>query len=141
MTTPYLGQAFEEVAEEFLIMLNKKGALPFRFLEIGRWWEKGEEIDRIAFSRESREALFCEMKWKDLSLREAEQIVEKLREKAEKTIDEKFAGVEKEIGNVKEHLKKVDKKIDETKSGQEIILEAVLDRNRTERRIPGDGKN
>jgi len=78
----YFGRAFEEVAEEFLIKLNKKGALPFRFLEIGRWWEKEEEIDRIAFSRESRDALFCEVKWRDLSRREAEQIVEKLREKA-----------------------------------------------------------
>lgn len=87
----YFGLAFEAVAGEFLVLLNKNGGLPFTFLEIGRWWDKGEEIDRIAFNKASREALFCEVKWKDLSLRDAEQILEKLKEKAGK-VQGKWAG-------------------------------------------------
>lgn len=78
----YFGKTFENVAEEFLINLNKKGVLPFKFMEIGRWWGKGEEIDLIAFNKATREALFCEVKWKDLHQQEAEQITEKLKEKA-----------------------------------------------------------
>lgn len=77
----YFGKTFENVAEEFLISLNKEGRLPFRFMEIGRWWDKGEEIDLIAFNKATREALFCEVKWKDLTRREAEQVVERLKEK------------------------------------------------------------
>ncbi|AKB34485.1 Archaea bacterial proteins of unknown function [Methanosarcina siciliae HI350] len=78
----YFGKTFENVAEEFLINLNKKGMLPFKFTEIGRWWDKGEEIDLIAFNKATGEALFCEVKWKDLRQRGTEQITEKLKEKA-----------------------------------------------------------
>ena len=77
----YFGKAFEAIAEEFLISLNKKGELPFKFSEIGRWWDKGEEIDLIAFNKATREALFCEVKWKDLTRWEALRVVEKLKEK------------------------------------------------------------
>lgn len=62
----YFGKAFEKIAEEFLIKLNKKGELPFKFLEIGRWWDKGEEIDLIAFNKATKEALFCEVKWRGI---------------------------------------------------------------------------
>jgi len=80
----YFGTAFEGVAKEFLIDINKKDALPFRFLNIGRWWDKDVEIDLIAFNKKSRDALFCEVKWKHLTRHEAEQVIERLKEKAGK---------------------------------------------------------
>jgi AAA+ ATPase superfamily predicted ATPase len=80
----YFGKAFENIAEEFLVSLNRQNRLPFKFLEIGRWWDKGEEIDIIAFNKATREALFCEVKWKDLTRWEAVQVVEKLKEKTVK---------------------------------------------------------
>jgi len=45
-----------------LIDLNKNNQLPFKALKIGRWWDKGEEIDLVALS-ENGEYLFCECKW------------------------------------------------------------------------------
>jgi AAA+ ATPase superfamily predicted ATPase len=87
----YFGTAFESVAKEFLIAINKKDGengisgkdgLPFRFLDIGRWWDKDAEIDLIGFNKTTREILFCEVKWKNLTRNEAEQIIRKLKEKA-----------------------------------------------------------
>lgn len=80
----YFGLAFEGVAKEFLIYLNKKAALPFRFLNIGRWWNKDAEIDLIAFDDKNRNAIFCEVKWKHLTQHEAEHIVNGLKEKVGK---------------------------------------------------------
>ncbi len=79
----YFGYAFEDVARELLIGLNKKEKLPFRFTGIGNWWKKGEEIDLIAFNKETREALFCEVKWKDLSEKEASSVICRLQAKSE----------------------------------------------------------
>jgi AAA+ ATPase superfamily predicted ATPase len=80
----YFGYAFEDVAKEMLITLNKRQKLPFRFTGIGKWWKKETEIDLIAFDKSSRNALFCEVKWKNLSGREALSIIEGLKEKAKK---------------------------------------------------------
>jgi AAA+ ATPase superfamily predicted ATPase len=56
--------------------------LPFKFSEIGTWWEKEREIDIVAFNREEKKILFCEVKWQDLSKKEAEEILENLKDKA-----------------------------------------------------------
>lgn len=56
---------FERVCLEQLWYLNKLGSLPFRFMKAGRWWNGREEIDIVALSRESREALFCECTYTD----------------------------------------------------------------------------
>ena len=84
----YFGTTFEGVAREFLIGLNKKGVLPFKFLNIGRWWDKDTEIDLIAFNDKrkhtNRDAIFCEVKWKHLTKQEAEHIINGLKEKAGK---------------------------------------------------------
>lgn len=79
----YLGWVFEEIGREFLIRLNKKGKLPFRFTKIGRWWHKGEEIDLLALDDRGRKALFVEVKWKELGEREARGILKDLERKAE----------------------------------------------------------
>lgn len=80
----YFGYAFEDVAKEVLIMLNKQQKLPLRFMGIGKWWKKDTEIDLIAFDRSSHDALFCEVKWKHLSEKEAISMMEKLKEKTKK---------------------------------------------------------
>jgi len=79
----YLGLAFEGIAKQFLVRLNMDGKLPFRFTRIGRWWRKGEEIDLVALNERERKALFVEVKWKDLSEREARGILKDLERKAE----------------------------------------------------------
>ncbi|EEB73759.1 archaeal ATPase, fused to C-terminal DUF234 domain protein [Thermococcus sp. AM4] len=79
----YLGFAFEEIARQFLIELNRGGKLPFKFTKIGRWWKKGEEIDLVALKERGKNALFVEVKWKDLSEREARGILKDLERKAE----------------------------------------------------------
>lgn len=116
----YFGTAFESVAKEFLIAINKKdgedgksgkdkkdrkGGLPFRFLEIGRWWDKDVEIDLIGFNKTTREILFCEVKWKNLTKNEAEHIMRKLKEKAVKVKGkwiEHYCLIAKEIGHKEE---------------------------------------
>lgn len=80
----YFGYAFEDVAKEMLIILNKRQKLPFRFTTIGKWWKKETEIDLIAFDKSNRNALFCEVKWKHLSEREALSIIEDLKKKSKK---------------------------------------------------------
>lgn len=79
----YLGGVFEDVAKEFILRLNRAGKLPFRLAKISRWWRKGEEVDLVALDERSRKALFVEVKWKDLSEREAMGILKDLERKAE----------------------------------------------------------
>ncbi|EEB73888.1 ATP-binding protein [Thermococcus sp. AM4] len=80
----YLGEVFERVGKEFLIRLNRKGVLPFRFTKIGRWWDRGEEIDLVALNSLSGEAGFFEVKWKDMSARDAEKVLKRLEKKSAK---------------------------------------------------------
>ncbi len=77
----YLGEVFEDVAREFLILVNGSD-LPFGFTKIGRWWDKKEEIDLVAINSLNGDAGFFEVKWRELTTREAERILKKLREKA-----------------------------------------------------------
>jgi len=77
----FVSLEFERIAKEFLIELNKKDGLPFRFGKIGRWWYKDKEIDLVAFNEKSREIFFCEVKWrKDMN---AKVLYNELKEKAE----------------------------------------------------------
>ncbi|NJE54470.1 ATP-binding protein [Thermococcus sp. 21S9] len=78
----YLGEVFERVGKEFLIRLNQKGVLPFRFTKIGRWWDKGEEIDLVALNSLSSDAGFFEVKWKDMNARDAENVLRRLEKKS-----------------------------------------------------------
>ena len=79
----YLGWVFEEIAKQFLIELNKRKELPFRFTKLGRWWHRGEEIDLVALNEREKKALFVEVKWKDLSKREAKRVLKELERKSE----------------------------------------------------------
>ncbi len=79
----YLGFTFEKLAKSFLIRLNAMDLLPFRFTKIGKWWYKQEEIDWIALNDKEKKALFVEVKWGDLSLRNVKKILKDLEKKSE----------------------------------------------------------
>ena len=79
----YLGGIFEDVARQFLIELNRAGRLPFRFMKIGRWWHKNEEIDLVALNEREKKALFVEVKWKCLSEEGVRRVLKGLERKAE----------------------------------------------------------
>ena len=81
----YVGEIFEDIAKEILIELNKNNKLPFKFSKIGRWWHKGEEIDLIALNENERKALFVEVKWKELRVKEVHGIFKDLERKSELT--------------------------------------------------------
>ncbi|MCG7848335.1 MAG: ATP-binding protein [ANME-2 cluster archaeon] len=84
----HIGKRFEIISREFLIDKNK---IPFEYDTIGRQWgkikgaPKGQntyEIDIVALNSDSKEILFVECKWKDLSLKQAEDILIDLQEKS-----------------------------------------------------------
>ncbi|MGQ4834285.1 MAG: ATP-binding protein [Candidatus Asgardarchaeia archaeon] len=78
----YLGLVFEEIAKQFLIRLNKESKLPFTFTKIGKWWHKNKEIDIVALSNDKKEAIFVEVKWKDLKEKEARTVLRELERNA-----------------------------------------------------------
>jgi len=59
----YIGPVYEDIAQQILRTMMAKGDLPFRLPYAGRWWEKNEEIDLVAFHPETKEILFGECKW------------------------------------------------------------------------------
>lgn len=75
----YLGKAFEEIAKEFIIELDDKGALPFEIKRIGRWWHRDKEIDLVITS--DHKIILTEVKWKEIKRKEAEIILENLKQK------------------------------------------------------------
>lgn len=58
----FMGSVFEKVAKQYLLRLKSQGQAPFHFLKIGRWWEKSEEIDLVAYDQENH-VLIGECKW------------------------------------------------------------------------------
>lgn len=67
----FVGRAFEDIAREFLSKNYK----------VGKWWYKDVEIDVVGIRK--GEVAFFEVKWKDLSYREALKILKRLEEKSE----------------------------------------------------------
>ncbi|MCX9074300.1 MAG: DUF234 domain-containing protein, partial [Candidatus Methanoperedens sp.] len=78
----YFGKAFEKLAAEFFIEMNRKGLLDFEFMDIGRWWYRNEEIDLIALNGEKKEIFFFECKWSSLNAYEVEILLAELKRKA-----------------------------------------------------------
>jgi len=66
---------FEDLAREFLLLKR-----PFEFETLGRWWFRGDEIDIVALGRDT--ASLIEVKWKDLSERDARRILKELEGKS-----------------------------------------------------------
>jgi len=59
----YMGFVFEKICRQFLIRMIEKGSMDYQ--RIGRWWHDEHEIDLVALSDSTKEALFAECKWKD----------------------------------------------------------------------------
>ncbi|AEH24538.1 ATP-binding protein [Pyrococcus yayanosii] len=76
----YMGTVFESLVRKPGVFLRLTG---FRFTKLGRWWHKNEEIDVVALDGEEERALLVEVKWKDLTAREARGILKDLERKAE----------------------------------------------------------
>ena len=79
----YMGMVLEDVILESIAELRRAGIVKPRPEKYGRWWRSGDEIDLVVWNGES--AQFVEVKWGTLAPREAERILEKLREKSKKT--------------------------------------------------------
>jgi len=76
----YIGKLFESMAEDLFFEFNREGLLPFQFDTIGSWWDKGEEIDLVAYQKAGPSILFCECKWQDRV--NAEKLLVQLKKKA-----------------------------------------------------------
>ena len=61
----YVSLAFEEVCRQYLRRENRNGALPFRVTKIGRWWNKADELDIMAFDAKKENFLLGECKYKN----------------------------------------------------------------------------
>ena len=66
---------FEDLAREFLLLKR-----PVEFETLGRWWFRGEEIDIVALGKDT--ASLIEVKWKDLSERDARRVLKELENKS-----------------------------------------------------------
>ena len=86
----YVGFAFEQIAKEFIISTKEFNFTPleknanFRsimgFTKIGRWWHKDKEIDFVALNENTKEILFCEVKYRNKKT--DVEVLSDLREKA-----------------------------------------------------------
>lgn len=83
----YMGIQFEQMCRQYLMRKNAEGKLPFKVLNIGRWWgnnphkKREEEIDIIACNMIKKQAIFGECKFKNELL--GEEVYNALEEKAE----------------------------------------------------------
>ena len=71
----YIGRHFERIIIEIIPELFGN-----KYPKVGRWWEKGEEIDVVALNENSHQILFCECKWS--SNIDPKKLVKKLLEKS-----------------------------------------------------------
>ncbi|MFZ2455321.1 MAG: ATP-binding protein [Candidatus Altiarchaeia archaeon] len=74
----HTGKAFEDICREYL---TKENNAPFPLERIGGWWHREREIDIAATSVKEKSILYAECKWKNLKKKEAEKIIEELKEK------------------------------------------------------------
>lgn len=86
----YVGTRFEDIVKE--VLTSGDTTLPFKPERMGRQWGRipGKpassnqyEIDLVGLNEHTGDILFCECKWKDLSIKDAREIIEELKEKAE----------------------------------------------------------
>ena len=105
----YAGHMFEVLVED--LIRTKYALKQFSFSEIGRWLHVGEEIDIVALNDASKDIVFVECKWQNLSHKDAKRVLFDLQEKS-KHVEwnpgkrkEHFAVFAKKIEG-KEHLRK-----------------------------------
>lgn len=78
----FLGDAFEDISREFILESYRKDILPFEISKIGKWWQRNEEVDIVTLDEKEKEVGFFECKWSALNEKEANKIIEKLKNKA-----------------------------------------------------------
>lgn len=61
----YTSYAFEEVCRQYLRRKNRQNELPFYFTQIGRWWNKTDELDIMAMDNRKKEFIIGECKYKN----------------------------------------------------------------------------
>lgn len=54
---------YERVAQEILLNASLSNRIPMKIEEVGRWWDKNEEIDIVGVNSETNEILLGEVKW------------------------------------------------------------------------------
>jgi AAA+ ATPase superfamily predicted ATPase len=108
----YLGKRFEIFVRDDLFNYIP---LSNRFDRIGKWWHRDKEIDLVALNEKSREILFIECKWKDMSSRDAKRELGKLEEKSEHVL---YDSNRKDFGLI---AKSIDKKEDLRQSGYLVM--------------------
>jgi len=59
----FVGFIFEDICIQKLRRLNRNNKLPFKAQSLGRWWDRKDEIDIVAFDSKGS-FLFCECKWR-----------------------------------------------------------------------------
>jgi AAA+ ATPase superfamily predicted ATPase len=77
----HLGRVFEKVALGYIIKLIARGRLRLSPSYVGRWVDKDTEIDIVATTRQEKLAYALEVKWSTLTLREAQTLLDKLKNK------------------------------------------------------------
>jgi len=76
----YAGGMFEQLTAH---LIRTKLLLPdLHFTTLGRWWYQEQEIDFVGLDETSDRILFCECKWRDLSLADAKRILLDLEKKS-----------------------------------------------------------
>ena len=63
---------FEDVCIEWLRLQNKNRSLPFVFTKIGRWWDKGVEVDIIAANEDKSKIISAECKFHNSPVNDAD---------------------------------------------------------------------
>ncbi len=90
--TAFMGEAFEQMAMEYVQALEAEGGLPDMFLELGRWWgtdhveRKPLEIDLLGIG--SRYTLLGEAKWTQEKV--GRSVWQQLQQKGQGLIGEKL---------------------------------------------------
>ncbi|MBI4919677.1 ATP-binding protein [archaeon] len=79
----YMGQRFEFICEKLL--LSKYFNLPLNLTSVNKWWHKEKKIDLVCLDENKKEVLFIECKWAELKERDAEQVLEELKNKSTHT--------------------------------------------------------
>ena len=75
----YTSRIFEDICRQYLRRQNRGAALPFYFTTIGRWWDKGSEIDIMAIDSKKQNYLLGECKYRNSAVTLSE--LQTLREK------------------------------------------------------------
>jgi len=80
----YISYVFEDIVIEIVPLLFKEGLIQTRPIQVGKWWHKDTEIDVIV-REPGVSTTFMEVKWSELNVRRAENILMKLIEKSKES--------------------------------------------------------